>query len=183
MVLSRRFALLVAMLAVAVVAGLATLAERAPSAEAQDKDFNVGCSGKGCWPSYSFRDEDTDVIAAQYLLRSRGFSVQPSSNGFFTSQTTAAVKAFQRSEGLRATGAVNGPTWRALIRTVRFGDRGDAVTAVQVELSEQYNYDLPITGSFGNETRAAVRDFQQKRNLKVTGVVNAATWQKIISVR
>lgn len=183
MVLSRRFLVLAAMLAAVVATLIAALSGQASVAQAQDRDFNVGCSGKNCWPSYSYRDEDTDVIAAQYLLRSRGYTVQPSSNGFFTSQTTTAVKAFQRDKGLRATGSVNGPTWRKLIQRVRFGDRGDAVVAVQVELSQQYGYNLPTTGFFGDETRAAVRDFQRKRNLEVTGVVNAETWQKIISAR
>lgn len=41
------------------------------------------------------------------------------------------------------------------------------------------------TGNFGANTRKAVRHFQaspsQKHNLPVTGVVNRATWRKVIS--
>lgn len=115
MVLSRRFLVLAAMLFAVVAALVAALSGQASVARARDRDFDVGCSSKDCWPSYSYRDEDTDVIAAQYLLRSRGYTVQPSSNGFFTSQTTAAVRDFQRKRNLDVTSTVNAATWQKIV--------------------------------------------------------------------
>jgi peptidoglycan hydrolase-like protein with peptidoglycan-binding domain len=39
--------------------------------------------------------------------------------GTYTAGTAAAVRAFQRGHGLTATGAMNSPTWRALLAAVR----------------------------------------------------------------
>ncbi len=63
------------------------------------------------------------VLELQYRLKWRGF-FDATPNGQFGPVTEAAVKAFQRRNGLAATGVVGYRTWKPLIRrTVRGRDR------------------------------------------------------------
>ena len=113
-------------------------------------------------------------------------------DGIYGSQTTAAVKEFQRSQGLKADGVVGSQTFPKLVRTVKRGERGDTVRAVQILLRDfagheaQYPYgDMKVDGVFGYETESAVRDYQNESRItgsevvKVNGVVNTLTWALI----
>lgn len=67
--------------------------------------------------------------------------------------------------------------------TLRKGDKGEYVTLLQTLLLNR-NYKLPkygADGSFGNETLAAVKLFQQDWGLTVDGVVGAKTWEMLES--
>lgn len=59
---------------------------------------------------------------------------------------------------------------------LRRGDRGPLVRVLQTQLQRSGFDPGPIDGIFGSRTDAAVRAFQQQRNLPVTGVVDVATW-------
>ena len=39
---------------------------------------------------------------------------------------------------------------------------------------------VPVTGIFGQVTRAAVRDFQQQAGLRVDGAIGTATWEALL---
>jgi peptidoglycan hydrolase-like protein with peptidoglycan-binding domain len=175
-----RTAAAAAVLALALAAP--ALAQNGPGA-AEEVQPKIGCSGGGCWPLYSYRDMDTDVITIQHLLRQRGFADFPPNEGYFGAQTVRAVKSFQRARGLKANGVVNAATWRALVVPRSYGSHGKAVRGIQVQLAQQYGYNLPITGYYGDLTRGAVRDFQRKRGLPVTGNTDAATWRLLVSYR
>ena len=63
--------------------------------------------------------------------------------------------------------------------TLEFNSTGEDVIALQEKLqSLGYNITM-IDGEFGNETKAAVEQFQQDNNLTVTGIVNNATWRAL----
>ena len=67
--------------------------------------------------------------------------------------------------------------------TIRKGDRGEYVTLAQTMLLNR-GYRLPkygADGSFGAETQAAVRLFQQDWGLTVDGVIGPKTWQMLES--
>jgi len=57
----------------------------------------------------------------------------------------------------------------------RYGSRGREVEAIQQTLREQGLFNGEVTGYYGTQTEAAVRLFQQSRELPVTGIADAAT--------
>ncbi len=114
------------------------------------------------------------VLAAQHLLRAGGATI--AADGSFGAASGAAVQAFQQT--LRATeiGTTLGQLdWPSLVRTVRSGDHGEAVKAVQTLVPG----DLAVDGSFGPLTEAAVREFQSMFAPPVDGVVGLITWQAL----
>ena len=56
---------------------------------------------------------------------------------------------------------------------------GPAVSQLQRELQELGYYDGPIDGGFGEETLAAVEQFQTDQQLLVDGVVGQSTWDAL----
>lgn len=61
--------------------------------------------------------------------------------------------------------------------TLSLGSKGDDVKKIQTALK------IEADGVFGSQTEQAVKDFQQKNNLRVDGIVGAATWDKLIPPR
>ena len=59
---------------------------------------------------------------------------------------------------------------------LRQGDQGPLVRVLQTQLQRAGFDPGPIDGIFGPRTNAAVRAFQQQKNIPVTGVVTVATW-------
>ena len=58
---------------------------------------------------------------------------------------------------------------------VGYGSQGSDVTELQ-KLLNQNGYTLDVDGIFGSKTQAAVKDYQQKNNLAVDGIVGTNTW-------
>ena len=143
----------------------------------------------------TFRQTDSEKVvpkvkAIQFLLRARGFyPSQP--DGIYGPRTAAAVKAFQRKHGLKVDGIVGPQTFPKLVKTLRRGDRGDAVRAVQTLLrlvsghSAQTPYtNLPVDGIYGPQTEDAVRDAQHLNNWfeergPENGVTGLVTWKAL----
>jgi len=61
----------------------------------------------------------------------------------------------------------------------QYGDEGDDVTAIQTQLVKLGYLTVSPTGYYGTATRNAVRTFQQKNGLPVTGTVNETTLKKL----
>lgn len=120
------------------------------------------------------------VAQLQELLRAHGFDLKI--DGDFGGMTEAAVKAFQRQQGLRINGVVDAKTWAALKRTIQPGTRilrqghaGADVRELQGLLQVQ-GYNVHRDGIFGADTRQAVIEFQQRHKLKNSGLVDSITW-------
>ena len=105
-------------------------------------------------------------------------------DGSFGSLTLAAVKQFQTSRGLSATGVVDAATWKALELKVhplypywgivlKRGSTGTPVVALQKALR------ITADGSFGPVTEAAVKAVQLNAKLTQTGVVGTLTWKAV----
>ncbi|GGU74263.1 hypothetical protein GCM10010275_06200 [Streptomyces litmocidini] len=62
------------------------------------------------------------------------------------------------------------------------GDENEQVRELQARLRQLDFFDRAPTGFYGTMTAASVRKFQARRGLPETGVVDAATWQQLLSV-
>jgi peptidoglycan hydrolase-like protein with peptidoglycan-binding domain len=135
----------------------------------------------GDWPVKKTEDEGAEVYALQYLLRAEGYSL--TADGKFGPKTASSVKNFQEAKGLTVDGIVGPDTWQALIQghTVKKGNVGEAVWAVQHLLKYKHGQELEPDGSFGDETDAAVRDLQTAYGLKVDGIVGKNTWKALVA--
>ncbi|KAF0197747.1 MAG: N-acetylmuramoyl-L-alanine amidase [Bacillota bacterium] len=69
-------------------------------------------------------------------------------------------------------------------RNLRQGDRGDDVSEVQRRLSRWGYFNGPVNGVFGPQTLVAIRLFQQRNGLPVTGIVAERTFAALgITIR
>ncbi len=132
-------------------------------------------------------------------------------DGYFGEQTRQAVLAAQRLFGLPQDGIVGPVTWNALLnayqnlidsqilvlspsgaplyqgRPLVLGISGDDVRMLQTylqEISRSYPSipSVPVTGYYGEQTRAAVIAFQELFGPEVTGSVGPVTWDAIASL-
>jgi peptidoglycan hydrolase-like protein with peptidoglycan-binding domain len=109
--------------------------------------------------------------------------------GQFDYDTEIAVKSFQSRMFLKPDGIVGPLTWRALhtnapvaMPTLRQGDHGSAVTAVQELLAIDHYYRGKIDGQFGPVTQQAVQFFQTDFALQANGVIDAKTWRALSEI-
>lgn len=137
------------------------------------------------WPTFrqtASQEVVPDVTALQYLLRARGF-FHRKPNGVFGPQTAAAVRTFQRKNGLKADGIVAASTLSRLVVRLKGGDEGDGVRAMQTILkygfTESETLLMPpveVNGHFGPQTERALHALQKDCGLKVSDVVGVRTW-------
>ena len=60
------------------------------------------------------------------------------------------------------------------------GARGDMVVWAQQHLNSA-GHEVPVTGIFGKMTRAAVRDFQEEKGMRVDGQIGTETWRALLA--
>ncbi len=119
--------------------------------------------------------------------------------GNYQERTQAAVKAFQKNNGLRETGEAT-PELQAMIfsadalpkvtptpvidllvpyggHVLEYGDQGEDVRRIQARLTELGYYQIEISGKYLGNTRNAVKRFQEMNALTVTGRVDGDTWE------
>ena len=126
-------------------------------------------------------DKGQAVRALQQALTAHGITVSGGVDGVFGQGTLNAVKTFQTSKGLIASGEVNSTTAFLLglapspILPAR-GQRGALVTTLQQALTRaSITVRGGVDGIFGAGTTAAVTTFQTNRGLTATGIVDITT--------
>ena len=121
--------------------------------------------------------------------------------GSYDGRTREAVRGFQEKRGLRAHGQVDDRTWRRLVSMTRTptaderhnvlrpgpallaaGDTGEEVRALQARLTEISWLFGDVTGDYDAATVEAVRGFQDKRAIPVTGEVDRRTMDRLVAM-
>ncbi|MEV7547962.1 peptidoglycan-binding protein, partial [Streptomyces sp. NPDC089915] len=130
------------------------------------------------WPLVKNGSTGAQVTTVQHLLTARGYAT--GADGAFGDGTQSKVSAFQSANGLSPDGIVGADTWSKLIVTVRKGDNGSAVKAVQTQLN-RYGAGLAVDGAFGDGTDGKVRGFQSSHSLDADGIVGPDTWRALVT--
>ncbi len=142
----------------------------------------------------NYPDLKEPVKYLQTLLKQAGvLKASDPVDGLFGPGTEQAVKQFQTQKGLRPDGFVGPNTWAALEATgpkklrypvlrkgdgITFPDLSDEVKILQ-DLLKKANLlpaNSPVDGQFGNNTEAAVKQFQRANKLVADGIVGQTTW-------
>ncbi len=140
-------------------------------------------------------DKDEYVQALQNKLKELGF-FGGTATGYFGTQTQQAVIDYQTAHSLRIDGKAGPETLSSIMgrdfvmaRDKRIfsaseasadypqpGDKGSAVSDIQIKLKDLDYYDYPsITGYYGPVTEQAVRLFQNINGLKADGITGSET--------
>ena len=137
----------------------------------------------------------SDVRLVQNRLIDLGY-LTGKADSTYGSATEAAVKAFQKRNGLWNDGIAGPDTQRKLYsnsavkassaaahvgETLELGAQGASVRALQTRLIQLKYLSGSADGSFGEKTRTAVIAFQQNNGLTADGKAGAATLAKLFS--
>ncbi|GER87812.1 hypothetical protein KDW_19740 [Dictyobacter vulcani] len=129
------------------------------------------------WPTVQQGSVGENVDSIQLFLNARGSSLTV--DGDFGPATASAVKSFQTSNGLSASGIVDSLTWPVLVISTSQGSSGSAVKALQRQLNA-HGSALTVDGAFGPATDSAVRSFQSSNGLTADGVAGTGTWNALV---
>ena len=154
--------------------------------------------GEGAgYPTFVRGDRDHPMIyALQQRLKELGYYTIKV-DGIFGSGTQRAVRDFQRVNGLTVTGKADSTTQRLLYSSAAKPNDGSssgsyktltrsskyqsAVVPLQRRLKALGYYSGSVDGYFGSQTYRAVRKFQSRNGLSVTGKADAYTQQVLYS--
>ncbi len=142
------------------------------------------------------------------IQRAQGYARPIAADGIFGPETAAAVRDFQRQNGLPVTGTADYDTWTAvylaylallagdtLPTAVSYfppgadaalapGDKGPSVLVLQLMLGTALPHfadtiPIPLTGEYDADTTAGIRRAQGIFLLPQTGVTDRATWEAL----
>lgn len=121
--------------------------------------------------------------------------------GRYDANTSAAVKGFQAKRGLEPTGTVDQRTWRRLRAMTEQptrdqlhnlwhpgptllgpGASGDQVRDAQARLIQIQWLFGDVTGTYDAATLGAVKGFQDKRGIPVTGAIDQRTLDRLVAM-
>lgn len=170
-----------------------TVAETA-SAESTNKTGGevLGVSDYKFVSSLTLGSQSNEVKQLQLKLMGLGY-YKSEVTGYFGTQTLKAVKDFQRGKGITPSGIVGSQTRGALnksastaaaqkkVEGLAFGIKNSDVTALQNKLRTAKFLTEKSTGYFGPATQNAVKKFQEKVGLPVTGIADKTTLAKLES--
>jgi peptidoglycan hydrolase-like protein with peptidoglycan-binding domain len=143
-------------------------------------------------------DRGRPVRNLQHRLSQLAWYVPPMSGAFDTA-TVTAVRGFQAKRGLEVTGEVDVRTWRRLVQMTRRptademfdragpalfapGDVGPEVREIQARLRQIGWFFGDVSDSYAEQATAAVRGFQAKRMIPVTGEVDRRTLDLLVGM-
>ncbi|KUO74724.1 MAG: hypothetical protein APF77_18775 [Clostridia bacterium BRH_c25] len=136
--------------------------------------------------------EHPDVAALQEKLNMLGYFESEEYINQFGPKTEAALKAFQKDNGLKQDGIAGKDTFKLLslkikqseilpedFEPIQEGDNGDKVVDIQKKLKNLNIFKSEINSIYDQETIDAVLTFQKANALPQTGIVDSATLIKL----
>ena len=154
---------------------------------------------------YTLREGDENAYVLEMQRRLVALNFLTVATGEFDSATTAAVKSFQKANGLKADGVAGAATQKKLYSDGVIGGSGstastptsspssgtagtttaytllkEGMESYEVKNLQQRLIDLgyltgSATGYYGTATKGAVKDFQKKNGLKNDGLAGSVT--------
>jgi hypothetical protein len=123
------------------------------------------------------------VKALQCLLTEQGAYAGPI-DGTFGKKLTAAVNAWQEARGLTVTAYWSRKAWMNLLaddgtKVLKIGSAGKGVRRLQRALNAAGHSQLGVKGVFDATTQAAVKLWQVKAGVEVTGVISSRQWDAL----
>ena len=123
----------------------------------------------------------------------------PPMTGTFDKPTVEAVRGFQDKRGFEVTGEVDPRTWKRLLTMTRqptddemfnragpplfeAGNVGLEVRKIQARMRQISWYFGDVSDTYGDQTVAAVKGFQAKRMIPVTGKVDQRTLDLLVQM-
>ena len=149
-----------------------------------------GLSSTGIVDTTTWAKMSSLILEIQQALEAHGYDVG-GADGVGGPTTYNQLRYFQADNGLTVDGMCGPATQQALLGTVSGGnddlplsrgDRGPRVTNLQWGLLIQGISPNGTDGVFGPGCESAVKRFQVKYNLSQTGIVDVATWDKLVAV-
>ncbi len=158
-------------------------------------DTGVKSSEDVTYTKLTYGMTDDLVVTAKYRLAFYGFwDVQPDTMGkYFSANLKAAVRRFQKRNGLTDDGVIGAKTWAVLNGTtgvhftdptferIERGDNDDRVKTVQLALKNYYYYTGKIDGDFDSEVEKAVVRFQESNGMTADGIVGEKTYDALVN--
>lgn len=137
----------------------------------------VSATQAAAYPTLTRGTQGNAVEVLQRLLNANGAKLGV--DGKFGNATHAAVISFQRKKQLATDGSVGPQTWSKLLPVLKYGAKNSSVTALQQTLTDQ-GHRTTADGSFGPDTRNAVKAFQKAHGLAADGSVGPLTWRVLL---
>lgn len=136
--------------------------------------------------SFMEGDRLPGVIELKVNLEKAGYRVSATPTNFYGSVTTAKVREFQRENRLRVTGVaclITQEKIKEVAFTLKEGDRRAEVIELKI-LLERAGFRVPgnTTNYYGPLTTEKVREFQYSVGLRVTGIADIQTQERLRAV-
>jgi hypothetical protein len=135
-------------------------------------------------PAGGTKSPETKVRAMQCLLKERGV-YDGQLTGAYNDKTVAAINAWHSRLGFEASESWTRRDWITAFvygghPVLKFGSRGGYVRRVQRALNAaDLENQLAVSGIYDGATATAVRKYQTKVKIPVSGVTNTMTWAKL----
>jgi peptidoglycan hydrolase-like protein with peptidoglycan-binding domain len=173
-------------------------ARQSPLTQTGEQDIAQPFGGQGQIrePSTAVRESTTtDLVSrAQEELRELGYNPGPI-DGIMGPRTQQALRRYQRDFNIPVTGTLNAQTRQQLLREERASvpenwretpvTLGGQLTEGTIQVAEQnlkeFGFDPgPVDGVFTAQTEAAVRAFQERRGIPVSGILDDVTKSELL---
>ena len=109
-------------------------------------------------------------------------------DGDFGPGTAKAVKAFQVSMNLPATGTVDRTTWEAMglgartdLAVLQIGSKHPSVSTLQRALARVLRKKISVTGQFTSSLMNDVKTYQKRAKIRASGKVGPSTWSSLMA--